>query len=62
MCTVEDIIRMRKNGLKRVHASKRIRLRWISPSVSIADVEARIEQLAEEEENMSRYEHSLEVG
>jgi hypothetical protein len=62
MCTVEDIIRMKKNGMKRARNFKRIRIRRVASSMSIRDLEAHIEQLAEEENAMSRYEHSLEVA
>jgi hypothetical protein len=61
MCTVEDIVRMRKNGMKRVHASKQIQHGLFSKKLE-RDLEMRIQDLAEQEEAMSRYEHSLEVG
>ena len=62
MSTVEDIIRMRKSGMKRMPAHKRIRVRRLAPSVSLWDVAEKVEEMAEEEEAMTRYEHSLEVG
>jgi hypothetical protein len=61
MSTLEDIVRMKKNGMK-VQAFKRIRIRRLDPSTSIWDVEAKVQEMAEQEEAMSRYEHNLEVG
>ena len=62
MSTIEGIIRMRKSGMRRAHAHKRIRIRRLSPSVSVWDIEAKVQEMAEEEENMTRYEHGLEVA
>jgi hypothetical protein len=61
MCTVEDIIRMRKNGMKRT-SHKRIRIRRLDPAASIWDVADRVAEMAEQEEIMSRYEHGQEVA
>jgi hypothetical protein len=62
MTAVEDIIRAKKNGMRPVRKQKRIRLHCIPTHASIRDIEALIEQQAEEEAAMSRYEHGLEVG
>jgi len=62
MSTVEDIIRMRKNGMKRVSTHKRIRVRQLDPSASIWDIAAKVEEMAEEENAFSRYEHGQEVA
>lgn len=62
MSTVEDIVRMRKNGMKRIHVHKRIRIRNLNPNVHAGDLEVHIEQMAEQEDAMSRYEHGQEVA
>jgi hypothetical protein len=60
LMTVEALVRMRAKSKKRTLNYKRFHLRSLASTVSMAELEARVEQMAEEEELMSRYEHGQE--
>lgn len=62
LTAIENLLKMRTKSKKRTRTYNRIRIQNVSRSMSLADLEARIEAMAEEEEAMTRYEHGQEVG
>jgi len=57
MTMLEDLLRLK---VKRVRPLKRVKYRKIT--MPLQDLEAQIEQLADEEEAMARYEHGHGVA
>lgn len=62
MSTIENLLKVRTRAQKRTRAYNRIRFHNIARSVSLAELEGRIEQMAEEEERQSMCERGVEVG